>query len=111
MQKNIGNVYKDMDLRCDTFPFDDTVDPLSYKHAVSTCQAGDIAVIFTPDDTHFDIALECIHRGMHVMVTKPIVQTLKHHRILIKIMIKRIGIVTDTIQSPWSTCACPSHSL
>ena len=84
MQKNIGDVYEDMDLTCETFPKDDTVDPKSYIQASSTYKAGDVAVIFTPDNTHFDIALECINKGMHVMVTKPIVQTLEHHKILVE---------------------------
>ena len=39
-----------------------------------------MAIIFTPDDTHFAIAMACIERGMYVMVTKPIVQNLSHHR-------------------------------
>jgi D-galacturonate reductase len=84
MQKNIGDVYKDMNLSCDTFPRDDQVDPAAYKTAIQAFQSKDVAVIFTPDDTHFDIALECIHRGMHVMVTKPIVQTLEDHLKLAK---------------------------
>lgn len=79
MQKRIGDVYKDMDLSCETWPADDSVDPKSYIQASSTFQRGDVAIIFTPDDTHFDIAMECIQRGMHVMVTKPIVQKLSHH--------------------------------
>merc|ERR1712232_591528 len=74
-----------MDLTCETFPSDDHVDPLAYKTvAVPTYKAGDVAVIFTPDDTHFDIAMECVKAGMHVMVTKPIVQTLKDHQALAK---------------------------
>jgi len=80
MQKCIGNVYADMDLTCDTFPGDNEVDPKAYRAASASFKAGDVAVIFTPDDTHFDIAMECIKRGMHVMVTKPIVQTLEHHQ-------------------------------
>merc|ERR1712232_1394243 len=47
--------------------------------ASDTFKKGDVAIVFTPDDTHFDIAMECIKKGMHVMVTKPIVQTLDHH--------------------------------
>jgi len=79
MQKRIGDVYENMDLSCETWPADDSVDPKSYIQASSTFQRGDVAIIFTPDDTHFDIAMECIQRGMHVMVTKPIVQKLSHH--------------------------------
>lgn len=84
MQSNIGDVYADMDLTCDTFPGDDEVSPKAFVDAAAAFQKGDVAVIFTPDDTHFDIALECINRGMHVMVTKPIVQTLEHHQKLAK---------------------------
>lgn len=79
MQKCIGDVYGGMDLTCDTFPGDGEVCPEAYVDAAKSFQPGDVAVIFTPDDTHFQIALECINRGMHVMVTKPIVQTLDHH--------------------------------
>lgn len=84
MQKCIGDVYKDMDLTCETFPSDGEVDPQAYVPASNTFQAGDVAIIFTPDDTHFDIALQCIERGMHVMVTKPIVQTLEDHQKLVQ---------------------------
>jgi len=80
MQKNIGDVYADMDLTCDTFPADDEVNPKAYEVAIGAFVPGDVAVIFTPDDTHFDIAMTCIERGMHVMVTKPIVQTLEDHQ-------------------------------
>jgi D-galacturonate reductase len=82
MKRCIEEVYNDMDLTCETFPGDDAINPKSYIDASATCKPGDVAVIFTPDDTHFDIALECIHKGMHVMVTKPIVQKLQHHKIL-----------------------------
>jgi len=82
MKRCIEEVYSEMDLTCETFPGDDEVNPKSYVNASATCKSGDVAVIFTPDDTHFDIALECINKGMHVMVTKPIVQTLEHHKIL-----------------------------
>jgi D-galacturonate reductase len=64
----------------ETFPADDKVDPHAYKAAVKSFRRGDVAFVFTPDDTHFDIAAECVERGMHVMVTKPIVQTLEQHR-------------------------------
>lgn len=80
MQRCIGDVYGGMDLTCETFPGDDEVNPKAYVDASKSFKAGDVAVIFTPDDTHFDIALECINNGMHVMVTKPIVQTLEDHQ-------------------------------
>jgi len=84
MQRCIGDVYKDMDLTCETFPGDEEVDPTAYVTAAGTFGKGDVAIIFTPDDTHYDIAKVCVERGMHVMVTKPIVQTLSHHLDLAK---------------------------
>ena len=82
MQRCIGDVYSGMDLTCETFPSDYVVDPKAYVTASDTFKKGDVAIVFTPDDTHFDIAMECVKKGMHVMVTKPVVQNLEHHLIL-----------------------------
>jgi len=46
---------------------------------------GDIASIFTPDDTHFKIAKAVLSKGIHLMITKPVVKTLKEHQELVKI--------------------------
>jgi len=101
MQKNIGDVYNNMDLTCDTFPSDDTVDPKAYLDAISTFQAGDVAIIFTPDDTHYDIAMACIEKGLHVMVTKPIVQTLEHHINLINAAKEKNVLVSMEVHKRW----------
>jgi len=69
----VGNV----DLQ--TFPADDRADPLAYREALKQFAPGDVAIIFTPDNTHFDIAMACVEHGLHVMVTKPVVQTLAQH--------------------------------
>ena len=47
----------------------DVVDPVAYLDALSTYRPGDVVIIFTPDDTHHDIAMAAVTRGMHVMVT------------------------------------------
>lgn len=67
---------------CQSFPADSECDPMAYKSAIASMRPGDIATIFTPDDTHFDIAMECIRHGLHVLVTKPIVKSLEEHRAL-----------------------------
>lgn len=82
MQRQIGDMYEGLSTECETWPKDDTVDPKAYVEASATFKKGDIAIIFTPDDTHFDIAMECVNKGMHVMVTKPIVKTLADHKAL-----------------------------
>jgi len=45
-------------------------------------QAGDVVIVFTPDDTHFDIAMQALQRRCHVLVAKPLVKTLKEHHAL-----------------------------
>ena len=43
---------------------------------------GDVCIVFTPDDTHFDIAASAIKAGLHVLMAKPLVKTLSQHRSL-----------------------------
>ena len=38
-----------------------------------------MAIIFTPDNTHYEIAMKCLEQGMHVMITKPPVKKLEEH--------------------------------
>ena len=61
------------------FPADTEINPEAYVQALDCYQPGDAAIVFTPDDTHFAIALECVRRGLHVLVTKPVVKTLAQH--------------------------------
>ncbi len=56
---------------------------MAYEKAMNTYKAGDACTIFTPDDTHFAIALAAIERGMHVLLAKPLVKTLEQHKILL----------------------------
>ena len=80
MQKVLGG-YAGVDPSVvETFPKDDVVDRGAYAGALDSFSKGDCAIVFTPDDTHFDIALACIARGVHVMITKPPVKTLAEHR-------------------------------
>lgn len=82
MGRAIGEAYhaSGYDLSCATYPGDDAVDPSAYSAALKVLPKGSAVTIFTPDDTHFAIALECVKAGMHVMVTKPICKTLAEHR-------------------------------
>ena len=57
MAAKIGGVYKDMDLTMTTLPADDVdFDPDAFKAAIAYMKRGDVVTIFTPDDTHFEIA-------------------------------------------------------
>jgi hypothetical protein len=42
-----------------------------------------LVTIFTPDTTHYPIALYAIERGIHVLITKPAVKLLEHHQELL----------------------------
>ena len=92
MQRQIADVYRDTDISCDTYPADGTVDRKAYLAALDSFSPGDAVTIFTPDDTHFDIALACIEKGLHVMVTKPPVKTLADHLRLVEAA-KRKGVL------------------
>lgn len=110
----ISDKYNGISVACDTFPEDSVErDTTAYKQAMDSFNMGDIVVIFTPDDTHYDvglaqsirtnrcslpilsqIAMEAISRGMHVMLTKPPVKTLKQHRTLVEAAKRHNVLVT-----------------
>eukprot|EP00953_Heterococcus_sp_UTEX-ZZ885_P021389 11934-Heterococcus_DN1.PRE.1 len=92
MQKCYGDVYRDMDLTMDCWPEDGKTDPKAYLTAIDAFDAGDACTIFTPDDTHFAIALAAVQRGLHTMVTKPVVKTLDEHRQLYEAA-KKAGVL------------------
>ena len=68
----------------DSFPSDTTSrDPDAYKAAIDALSPGDAITIFTPDTTHYPIALYAIERGIHVLITKPATKLLEHHQHLL----------------------------
>ena len=73
-----------MDVSFESFPADDQTDPDAYKSAIDALPKGSAITIFTPDSTHYPIALYAIERGIHVLLTKPAVQTLSDHLALVK---------------------------
>ncbi|KAF2157798.1 NAD(P)-binding protein [Myriangium duriaei CBS 260.36] len=79
LTKNITQVYNNLDTSFTSFPADDKRDPEAYKAAIDALSPGDAITIFTPDPTHYPIALYAISRGIHVMITKPAVKLLSEH--------------------------------
>ncbi|KAK4196222.1 hypothetical protein QBC40DRAFT_234843 [Triangularia verruculosa] len=79
LHKNITLAYNNLDTSFESFPADDAKDPDAYKTAIDALNPGDAITIFTPDTTHYPIALYAIERGIHVMITKPAVKLLEHH--------------------------------
>lgn len=84
LHKNITQAYNNLDTSFDSFPDNQSVDPDAYKKAIDALKPGDAITIFTPDPTHYPIALYAIERGVHVMITKPAVKLLSDHLKLIE---------------------------
>ncbi|KAL9129548.1 MAG: hypothetical protein Q9175_007269 [Cornicularia normoerica] len=85
LQKNISSVYNNLDVSFNSFPSDTTTrDADSYKAAVDALSPGDAITIFTPDSTHYPIALYAIKCDIHVLITKPAVKLLSEHQELLR---------------------------
>ncbi len=85
LQKNISSVYNNLDVSFDSFPSDTTSrDSDSYQTAIDALAPADAVTIFTPDTTHYPIALYAIRRGIHVLITKPAVKLLEEHLNLLR---------------------------
>ena len=92
MEKNIKGAYNGLDVSFKSFPADDTVDADAYKTAIDALSPGDAITIFTPDTTHFPIALYAIERGIHVLITKPATKTLEDHYLLLEAAAKQKNV-------------------
>ncbi|WP_168563988.1 Gfo/Idh/MocA family protein [Crateriforma spongiae] len=85
LRRVIGDTYADLDVTAQCFPADDVDrDPTAYQRAIKALDPGDVVTVFTPDDTHFAIAMDAIRHGCHVLIAKPIVMTVDQHQQLIR---------------------------
>ncbi|KAI9045471.1 Gfo/Idh/MocA family protein [Aspergillus affinis] len=84
LNKNISQVYNGLDTSFDSYPADNKTDPDAYKAAIDALEPGSAITIFTPDPTHFPIALYAIQRKIHVLITKPATQLLADHLTLLE---------------------------
>ncbi len=102
LQRAIGDRYRGFDLGFRSFP-DDSVesDPSAYRHAIAALDAGDAVTIFTPDDTHFEIAKAAMEQGCHVLIAKPLVKTARQHRELIQLADKHQVLVAMEVHKRW----------
>lgn len=83
-KNNIEAKYRDMSTEFTSYPAAGVRDGDAYKTAIDSLKPGDAITIFTPDSTHFEIAMYAIQRKIHVLVTKPATQTLAHHQMLVE---------------------------
>ena len=60
-----------------------------------------MVTIFTPDDTHFEIAMDAIGNGCHVLIAKPIVKTVQEHRRLIQAAEENGVLVAMEVHKRW----------
>jgi len=98
----IGDIYRGMDVAFESFPADRVVcDPEAYRTALSEVSAGDVVTVFTPDDTHFAIAMDAIERGCHVLVAKPLVKTLDQHRQIAQLAKEKNVLVAMEVHKRW----------
>ncbi len=98
----VSSVYQDMDTRFRSFP-DDSVssDPLAYRSALKEANPGDAVLVFTPDDTHFTIAMDAIAHGCHTLVAKPLVKTVDEHQKLIEAAERANVLVAMEVHKRW----------
>ncbi len=98
----LDDVYQNIVSEFESFPADDCpADPLAYLTAMDRLAPGDCVLIFTPDDTHFEIAMSAIERRLHVLIAKPIVQRVDHHRQLIQSAAAQGVIVAMEVHKRW----------
>jgi D-galacturonate reductase len=98
----IARVYKDLDVSFQSFPADEVrIDSHAYLAAMDALKPGDIVTVFTPDDTHFSIAMEAVDRGLHVLVAKPIVKTLEEHLTLADAARRHGVLVAMEVHKRW----------
>jgi D-galacturonate reductase len=101
LKRAIADAYEGLDISVQTFPSDDAIDPQAYIPALATFQPGDAVTIFTPDDTHYEIALAAVEAGCHVLVTKPAVQTLDQHIQLLEAAARNNVLVCIEVHKRW----------
>ena len=80
-ETNLKSAYTDLDTSFEAYPKSGRNDE-AYKEALTEMKPGSAVMIFTPDDTHFAIARDALEAGMHVLVAKPLVKTVKEHQAL-----------------------------
>jgi D-galacturonate reductase len=98
----IGKRYGGLDVSFDSFPADHVErDPGAYISALDTMAPGDVATVFTPDDTHFEIAMAAVERGLHVLAAKPLVKTLDEHMRLLRAAEAKGVLVAMEVHKRW----------
>ena len=83
-EENMAKVYN-LDCSFHSVPKDSETDQEAYVGAIEGLREGDIVVVFTPDPLHVPIASVALKQRCHVLVTKPLSQTLQQHLSLVSL--------------------------
>ena len=102
LRQVIAETYCNLDTDFESFPSDDVAhDPIAYQQGLATLSPGDIVIIFTPDDSHFQIAMDAVKAGCHVLIAKPIVKTIEQHQTLARAANEANVIVAMEVHKRW----------
>lgn len=102
LDQMLGRRYRNLSTTFESFPADDCeCDTEAYLRGMDQLSPGDCVFVFTPDDLHFPISVAATERGLHVLVAKPIVQTVADHRRLIAASEKAGVLVAMEVHKRW----------
>ncbi len=98
----IGDAYNNLSTDFESFPGEGVADdPKAYQRALATMSRGDVVIVFTPDDTHFQIAMDAVAAGCHVLIAKPIVKTVHEHQTLAAAAKRANVLVAMEVHKRW----------
>ncbi|MEQ1830082.1 MAG: Gfo/Idh/MocA family oxidoreductase [Pirellula sp.] len=102
LNRAIASAYRDMDIDFESYPADNVArDETAYLCALDQLSPGDAVVVFTPDDTHFSIAMRAVERGCHILIAKPLVKTVDEHQQLLRAAKDRGVLVAMEVHKRW----------
>ena len=98
----LGQKYRNLSTDFESFPADDCErDAEAYIAAMDELSPGDCVFVFTPDNMHFTIGMAAVERGLHVLIAKPIVQTVADHKALIEAGDRKRVLVAMEVHKRW----------
>ena len=102
LETAIASRYNGLSTAFTSFPADTVSrDPRAYVTALDALSPGDCVTIFTPDDSHFEIAEAALQRGLHALIAKPLVQKTHHHQKLMSLAGEKNLLCAMEVHKRW----------
>eukprot|EP01096_Ripella_sp_DP13-Kostka_P017917 TRINITY_DN9464_c1_g1_i1.p1 TRINITY_DN9464_c1_g1~~TRINITY_DN9464_c1_g1_i1.p1 ORF type:complete len:530 (-),score=229.73 TRINITY_DN9464_c1_g1_i1:34-1551(-) len=109
---SMKDLYASIDTEFEAFPKGQDTNPNAYLDALlslsrpPSCpkykrRGGEAVTLFTPDDTHYPIAMDVVKARHHLLVTKPPVQTLEQHNSLAEAARSNSVLVAVELHKRW----------